>query len=171
MFDDLDTAERKTEDEQTSADGENHSPGLYRWAHFPAGLAFGILIILFHGHPWSWQLAIGGGYTVYVYFFAFGSVLWDFDDLFGDPRVPRSAARLLIPHLLILLPLVAGVTLWFHLRPMLPDWATHEGRRGSFWDVTGWVMLAVAGIAEGFWMAGKLKHWFREPDRFVNSPQ
>jgi hypothetical protein len=165
MFDDLETAERKTEEDRTSADGDNKSSsGLYRWAHFPAMLAFGILIILFRHHPWRRYIAIGGGYTVYVFFFAFGSVLKDLDDFFGDPRVPRCAVRLLIPHLLILLPLLAGVTLWFHLRPILPDWVTQEGRKGSFWDLFGWLVLAIVGIAQGFWMSGKVKRRFRETE-------
>ncbi|MGA3130913.1 MAG: hypothetical protein ABSD59_08945 [Terracidiphilus sp.] len=165
MFDDLETAEKKSEDEQTPTGDENKlSSGLYRWAHFPALLTFGILIILFHGHPWSWQVAIGCAYTVYVFFFAFGSVLRDLDDFFGDPRVPRCAGRLLIPHLVILALIIAGVPLWFQFRPMLPDWATHEGRKGSLWDLCGWLVLAFAGIAQGFWMAGKLKRWFGKSD-------
>jgi len=127
-------------------------------------LAFGILIILLHGHPWSWQLAIGGGYTVYVFFFAFGTVSQDADDFFGDARVLPCAAKLLIPHLLILAMIIAGVALWFHLRPTLPDWVTHEGRKGSFWDLFGWLVLAFAGLGQGTWMGGKIKRWFRESD-------
>ncbi len=165
MFDDLDTAERKTEDEQTPAEDENKSSSrLYRWAHFPAMLAFGILFILFRANPWRWQIAIGGGYTVYVYFFASGTVLRDMDDFFGDPRVPRRAARLLIPHVLILALIIAGVSLWFHLRPMLPSWVTQEGRKRSFWDLLGWLVLAFAGIGQGTWMAGKIKRQFGDSE-------
>jgi hypothetical protein len=165
MFDDLDTAEQKTEDELTPEDEEKQpSSNLYRWAHFPAMLVFGVLIILFHGHPWSWQVAIGGGYTVYVFFFAFGTVLRDADDFLGDPRVPRYAARLLAPHLPILALVLCGVSLWFYLRPTLPAWVTQEGRKGSFWDLLGWLILAIAGIAQGSWMAGKIKRWFRQTD-------
>jgi len=163
VFDNLDTAEKKTEAERTPADDEKQSSSrLYRWAHFPAMLVFGILIILFHGHSWSWRLAICGGYTVYVFFFAFGTVLRDADDFLGDSRVPRCAARLLILHLPILALVLCGVSLWFHFRPMLPSWMTQEGRRGSLWDLCGWSILAVAGIAQGFWMAGKIKRWFSE---------
>ncbi len=165
MFDDLETAKEKTEGAQDAADDEKQtSSTLYRWAHFPAMLVFGILIVLLHGHSWSWQVAIGGAYTVYVFFFAFGTVLRDADDFLGDPKVLKCAARLLIPHLLIMVPVVAGVTLWFHFRPMLPSWMTQEGRKGSPWDYLGWLALALAGIAQGFWMAGKIKRWFKESE-------
>lgn len=165
MFEDLDTAEQKIEADLTSADEEKQpSSTLYRWAHFPAMLVFGVLIILFHGHPWSWQLAIGGGYTVYVFFFAFGTILRDADDFLGDPRVPRCAARLLVLHLPILALVLCGVSLWFYLRPMLPAWVTHESRKGSFWDLFGWLTLAIAGIAQGSWMAGKIRRRFAEPE-------
>jgi hypothetical protein len=157
MFDDLETAEKKTE----PADGdETPSSQLYRWAHFPAFLVFGLLIIPLHGYRFGWHIAIAGAYTVYVFFFAFGSVLRDADDFFGDLRVPRYAAELLIPHLLALALLMSGVTLWFHLRSTLPDWVTHEGRKESFWDLLGWLVLACAGVAQGFWMAGRIKRRF-----------
>ena len=165
MFDDLETAERKTDDEQTPAGGENKpSPQLYRWAHFPALLVFGVFFLLFRHHPWRWQIAIGSAYTVYVYFFAFGSVLRDLDDFFGDPRVPRFASKLLIPHALILALIACGIFEWFHLKPILPDWVTHEGRKGSLWMLFGWLVLAFCGIAQGSWMAGKIKRQFGEPD-------
>jgi hypothetical protein len=160
MFDDLDTAERKTDDDSTS----EKSSQLYRWAHIPAILVFGILIILFHGHPWSWQLAIGGGYTGYVFFFAFGSVFKNSDDFFGDSRAPKYFVKLLIPHLLILVLITAGVMMWFHLRPLLPLWLTHEGRKESLWDLLGWLLLVGAGILQGFWMAGLIKRRFRDQE-------
>jgi hypothetical protein len=163
VFDDLDTAVKKVEDVESPADDENEpSSQLYRWAHFPGMLAFGLLFILFRSHPWRWQIAIGGGYTVYVFFFAFGSVLRDADDFFGDTRVPKCAAKLLVPHVLVLALIVEGVTLWFHLKPLLPPWVTHEGRKGSLWDLCGWILLAGAGIWQGFWMAGKIKRRFKE---------
>jgi len=158
MFDDLDTAERKTEGDPRSVHSEvKSSSRLYRWAHFPAMLAFGLLFILFRNHPWRWQIAIDGAYTVYVFFFALGAGLQSLDDLFGDSRVSRSVAKLLIPHILILALVTVGVTSWFHLRPTLPEWATHEGRKGSLWDYCGWIILAVAGIWQGIWMGGKIK--------------
>jgi len=152
-------------DEHTSSDDEvKPSSGLYRWAHFPAGLVFVILFILFSGQPWRWHIAIGGSYTVYVFFFAFGTVLRDLDDFLGDSRVPRFTAKLLIPHAFCLAPIIAGVSLWFYLLPILPPWMTQEGRRGSLWDLCGWLALAIAGIAEGSWMAKKVKRQFSESE-------
>jgi hypothetical protein len=99
-----------------------------------------------------------------VFFFAFGSVLRDADDFFGDPQVPRCAAKLLIPHIFILSLIITGVSLWFHLRPLLPSWVTHEGRKGSLWDLFGWIVLAGAGIWQGSWMGEKIKRHFRETE-------
>lgn len=167
MFDDLDTAEQKTEDTQEASDDESTSSGLYRWAHFPAILVFGILIIPLHSYLWGWQIAICGGYTVYVFWFAFGLVLKDTDDFFGDPRVPRCAVELLIPHTFILVLIFLGVTEWFRLKSILPGWATHEGRKESLWDLAGWLALACAGIWQGFWMGKRIKHRFVEPNDSV----
>jgi hypothetical protein len=152
-------------DEKSPAEDENESsPQLWRWAHFPAMLAFGILFIAFSGQPWRWYIAIGGSYTVYVFFFALGSVLRDLDDFFGDPRVPRYIAKLLIPHVFFLVLVILGVYLWFYLKPMLPPWMTHEGRKGSLWDICGWLVLAFAGLAQGSWMAEKIKRQFGESE-------
>jgi hypothetical protein len=149
--------------EEPSSDGTDEpQSSLYRWAHFPAGLVFAILIIPLHRFHWGWQIAIAGGYTVYVFWFAFGMVLRNADDFFGDPRVPKFAAELLLPHAFMLVFVVLGVTEWFHLKPILPAWATHEGRRGSLWMQFGFLTLAGAGIAEGFWMGKKVKQRFKE---------
>jgi hypothetical protein len=110
---------------------------LYRWAHFPALLVFGVLIIPFHGYSWGWPVAIACGYTVFVFWFAFGAVLRDADDIFGDPQVVPYAAKLMLPHLPVLAILIPAVSLWFRLRPMLPDWFTHSEQKGSFWFFDG----------------------------------
>ena len=152
-------------DEDTHADDESKAESsLYRWAHFPAMLAFGVLFVLFRGQDWRWHIAIGGCYTGYMFFFALGSVFKDLDDFFGDSRVPRYFAKLLIPHAVILVLVTAGVTLWFRLLPLLPSWVTQEGRKGSLWDICGWLVLAIAGITQGSWMAGKTKRRFSEPE-------
>jgi hypothetical protein len=165
MFEDSDSTVKHTDVAAPLTDDENQPPSeLYRWAHFPAGLAFGILIILFSGNPWRWQIAIAGGYTVYAFFFAFGSVLRNADDFLGDPRVPQYALKLMIPHILILTLVVSGVSLWFHLIPLLPSWVTSEGRKGSLWDLFGWLVLIGAGIRQGSWMAGKIKKRFAESE-------
>ena len=126
MFEDADVEQRETEDEDKS------SIALERWAHFPAMAVFGALILPLHSHPWGWQIAIAGGYTVYVFWFALGSDKQDLDDITGDSLLLRKIASQLLPHLLILVFVVAGVTEWFRLRPVLPTWVTHEGRKGSF---------------------------------------
>ena len=157
MFDELDTAEQETE-----SDGKNDEPASYRWAHFPALLVFGLLILLLHRIACGWQIAIGGGYTVYVFWFALGLGLKNSDDLFGDSEVQLYVAKLLVPHALILALIILGVTEWFHLKPTLPDWATHEGRKGSLWDLLGWFTLGIAGVWQGFWMGGKIKRHFAD---------
>jgi hypothetical protein len=139
------------------------SSGLYRWAHFPAIIVFGVLFMLFQSSPWRWQIAIGFAYTVYVFFFAFGSVFKDSDDFLGDSKVPKYFVKLLIPHAMILALIMVGIHLWFRLRPTLPPWVTQEGHKGSLWDLCGWLLLAGAGISQGLWMAGKLKRQFSEP--------
>jgi hypothetical protein len=165
MFEDTDATEKNTEVPAPITDDENKPPSqLYRWAHFPAILAFAILLIFFSDNPWRWQIAIAGGYTVYVFFFAFGYSLRDADDFLGDTRVPRYAAKLLIPHIFILSLIISGVSLWFHLIPLLPSWVTSEGRKESLWDLFGWLVLAGAGIRQGFWMAGKIKKRFAESE-------
>jgi len=126
MFEDADVEQRETEDEDKS------SIALERWAHFPALAVFGALILLLHSQPWGWQIAIAGGYTVYVFWFALGSDKQDLDDITGDSLLLRKIASQVLPHLLILVFVVAGVTEWFRLRPVLPTWVTHEGRKGSF---------------------------------------
>lgn len=164
MFDDLETAEGKTEGIQEAGDEDKSSLPPYRWAHIPALFVFGVLILALHRNPWGWQIAIGGAYTVYVFWFALSYGLKDTDDLFGDSQAVRYVAKLLIPHVLVLAFIVLGVTEWFHLKSMLPNWATHEGRKGSFWDMFGWLVLICAGIAQGFWMGGLVKRRFAEVD-------
>ena len=158
MFEDADVEQRETEDEDKS------SIALERWAHFPAMAVFGALILPLHSHPWGWQIAIAGGYTVYVFWFALGSDKQDLDDITGDSLLLHKIASQLLPHLLILVFVVAGVTEWFRLRPVLPTWVTHEGRKGSFWGLFGWLALAFAGIAQGFWMAARIKRQFHESE-------
>ena len=160
----IDLISRNPDEDMPADDESKPESSLYRWAHFPAMLAFGLLFVLFRGQPWRWHVAIGGCYTVYVFFFAFGSVFKGLDDFFGDSRVPRYLAKLLIPHTVILVLVTAGVTLWFRLLPLLPSWVTQEGRKGSLWDICGWLVLAIAGIMQGFWMAGKTKRRFSEPE-------
>jgi hypothetical protein len=152
MFEDLEAAAQEPVDDE-----EKSSWWLGPWAHFPAIVVFGVLFFLFKDHAWGWYVAIACSYTVYVFCRAFGSAFKDSDDLFGNSEVPHYLAKLLVPHALIVALIMLGVFLWFYLKPSLPSWLTHEGRKGSLWDLLGWLVLAGAGIKQGFWMADKLK--------------
>jgi hypothetical protein len=157
MPDDYVDLKPNVEDHEDTDDEEESSSGLYRWAHLPAMLVFGIFFIALSNSPLRWYVSVGSAYTIYVFFFAFGTVLKDLDDFFGDSRVSLYAAKLLIPHILILSLVLMGVFLWFRARQSLPDWVIHEGRKGSLWDVFGWLVLAFTGIAQGTWMGKKVR--------------
>ena len=122
------------------------------------------MLLLFQENQWQWQIAISCGYTVYVFFGAFGTVLKDADDFFGNSEAPQYALKLLVPHLPVLLLINVGVYEWFHLKPVLPDVLTHEGRKGSLWELFGWIALILVGIAQGSWMGGMVKRRFRDTD-------
>jgi hypothetical protein len=158
MFEDsLDTKDQTSEGRESAEEPGTASYGLGRWAHFPAGLVFGILFVVLSGHPWRWYVAIDGAYTVCVFGFAIGSVIKDLDDFFGSAEIQRCAARLLIPHIPVLAVLTYGTFLWFHLNTILPSWLTQEGRKGSLWEILGWLALAVAGVTQGIWMSRRIK--------------
>ena len=67
-------------------------------------------------------------------------------------------ATLLLPHVLILALVMLAAYFWLHLIPTLPSWITVEGRKGSLWELCGALAAAIAGISEGGWMAGKIRH-------------
>jgi hypothetical protein len=163
MFDDLDTAEQRTE-ESPSDDQPKSSRGLWPWAHFPALLIFSVLFVVLNGNPWRLHIAIGGAYTVLVFGLTFGASLRNADDFFGDSRVPLYVAKLLIPHALILALVILGVSEWLRLRPMLPLWVTQEGRKGSLWMLFGWLLLIGTALGQASWMAGRIKRRFGEPE-------
>jgi hypothetical protein len=142
----------------------SRSYGLGRWVHFPAMIVFGLFFILLHGNPWKWYIAINAAYTTYVFGFAIGSVIKDLDDVLGDPSILRYAARLLIPHAAVSALLTFLIAMWFHAGAILPLWATTEGRKESLWDFFGWLVLAVAGVTQGVWMAGKFKRRTGKPE-------
>jgi hypothetical protein len=153
MFNDIESESKEAEDKQSSTTME-------RWVLFPAIVAFGLLSLLFHSMPLRWQISIAGGYTVYVFWLALGSDKRDLDDITGDADLFRKIKTLLIPHALILPFIVLGVTEWFRLRPTLPIWAIQEGRKGSLWEMFGWLLLGLGGISEGFWLAARLRRKF-----------
>jgi hypothetical protein len=69
-------------------------------------------------------------------------------------------ALLLLPHALILLPIMLGAYLWLYLKLVLPHWITVEGRKGSLWDVVGLLLVLIAAIVEGTSLGSWIKHRF-----------
>jgi hypothetical protein len=113
---------------------------------------------------WSWYVAIGATYTAFVLLLALGSTLKDLDDLFGNPEVLRFLPKLLLLHATPLGLLLAGLFSWLHLKSVLPEWLTHEGPRGSLWDLLGCLLLPCITIGEGVWLGGKVEQRFGEDD-------
>jgi len=158
----IDLNSRPVGERESAEESTSRAYGLGRWAHFPAMVVFGLLFMLLRGHPWRWYVTIDVAYTVYVFGFAIGSVIKDLDDVLGNSALLQYAAKLLIPHAVFLALLTFLIALWFQVGAKLPLWATTEGRKGSLWDVIGWLALAVAGITQGIWMAGKFRRRFPE---------
>ena len=156
MFDSLPDAE----DERAADDREAPSGGAGRWAHFPAIAVFCFLFFPFKSFVWSWYVAIGAAFSVYVFWFSLGSGLKDLDDLFGSSEVLRFLPKMLMLHALPLCLLLSGLFLWLQLRRVLPEWATQEGSRGSLWFLLGCLVMACVSVGEGVWMAGKVKGRF-----------
>jgi Na+/proline symporter len=162
MFDDLSSLENSAEDTQKIPEAENEpSRWLSRWSHVFAGLAFCLLYFPFQSYPWSWYVAVAGSYSVFAFAIALGLGLDSADDFFGDPRVPKFVATLLLPHALILALITSAAYLWLRIGPTLPPWAT-GGRRLPLWSVCGLVVVYFAGTREGLWMADKIKRQFKE---------
>lgn len=159
MFDSLPDAEDEDVAQADEAE-ERSAGGIWRVPHIPAAVAFCLLYFPLKGYAWGCYLAIGIAFTLFVFMFALGSRLNDLDDFFGDSAVPKYAAKLLIPHSVVLGFVLAAVFMWFRLRPELPEWVTHEGRKGSFWELIGWLALLGMAFAESSWMAGKVKQQF-----------
>jgi len=158
MVDDLERG--STENEP----GKASRVDLVRRAPISALVFFGILVLLFRDHPWRWYIGVGGGYTVGVFWIALGADKYDSDDVLGDDKLFRKIAALLIPHLVCLTVVLAATFEWFHLKPALPDWVTQEGRKGSLWNMAGGWTLALGGLAQGYWMARKIKRRFTEAE-------
>lgn len=163
MFDDLDTAERKTEDEKTHAETEEQSSWwIGRWAHVLAGVVFCLLYFPFEDRFWGWQVAVTLSYVVFMLSCTCGLAFKDADDFFGNLQVPRYMAMLLIRQVFVLAAVSIGAYLWFKLRVVLPPWATQEGRRMSLWDLCGILLAYWAAVREASWMAEKIKRHFIE---------
>lgn len=137
-------------------------PPRSRWCAFIASLVFFVTYLPFRHYSWILPVSIALSYSVLVFAIALGFSLNDADDFFGDPRVPKYVATLLLPHT----PLVALITLaaWLWLRaiPTLPPWMNTETHYGSFWQFFGMVAMALAGVKEGNWMASKIRRRIAE---------
>ena len=131
--------------------------GPERWAHLPAVAAFGVLFIALRGHPWRWYISVDAAYTVYVYWYAIGSVCQDFDDVTGNPDILRLAVKTLPVHAVAIAICTCGVFEWFYLEKSLPAWATTAGRKASVWAYFGWLVLSCSGIYQGTWLGRRLK--------------
>jgi hypothetical protein len=171
MFDDLDTAEQKTEEEQKLSE-ENDKPirQMSLWSHVIAGIVFCLLYLPLKGHSWSLYLAAAVAYSVFAFAIAIGNALENLDDIFGDPRIPEYIATLLVPHAPILALIVFEVYLWAYFKLVLPPWMTHEhtGVVGpwkiSYLDLCGVTVFWFAGTREGIWMARKIKRRLKETE-------
>jgi hypothetical protein len=165
MFDDSETAEKKTEDEQTPADDEEESHWwIGPWAHVIAGVVFCLLYFPFEDRFWSWQLAITVTYVVFMLCCTCGLAFEDADDFFGDLRVPLYMGTLLIRQVVVLTLVSLGAYAWFRLRAVLPAWAT-QGQRLPLWDLCGIVLAYVFAKREASWMADRIKRRIKELDR------
>ncbi len=163
MFDDLDTAENKTEEAQKTSEGEQKSSWwIGRWAHVIALVPFCLIYFPFSERAWSWQVAVTISYIVFMLCCTCGLAFRDSDDFFGNLQVPRYVAGLLIRQIIVLALVSLGAYLWRHAIPALPKWATQEGRRISLWDTGGIVLVYVVAIREASWMANKIKSKFPE---------
>jgi hypothetical protein len=165
VFDDLSKPEDPTEDGKESTEMKDSGTRSFsRWFALIALLVFFLIYLPFRSHPWSWFAAIACSYTVAVLGIALDSVFdfADADDFFGDSRIPRYVAMLLLPHALVLVPIMLGAYFWLYLTPVLPHWVTVEGRKGSFWDLLGLLLVSIAAILEGTSLGSWTKRRFRK---------
>jgi hypothetical protein len=149
-------------DEKPSEDAEKSSWWIGRWAHVIAGVVFCLLYFPFADHLWSWQLAITLSYVVFMLCCTCGIAFRDSDDFFGSPEMWQYLATLLVRQVFVLALVSLGAYLWRYLIPLLPEWATHESRRGSVWDVCGILLAYYVAVREASWIATRIKHRFPE---------
>lgn len=162
MFDNLadleDQTEQLREAQKPSEEEEEDKPYLWRWSPVISILVFCSLYFPFRSHPWSWFVAVASSYSVLVFIVALNFGFNDSSDFFGDSRAPKYVATLLLPHALFLALLMLAAYLWLHLIPTLPHWITVEGHKGSLWELFGIVLVSLAGLREGLWMARRIRH-------------
>ncbi len=135
-----------------------------RWCALFASLVFSVTYFPFRHHPWILPVSVALTYSVMVFGIALAFSLSDTDDFFGDPRVPKYAATLLLPHMPLLSLITLAAWLWLRAIPMLPPWMNTATHYGSPWQLFGMVVMVFAGVREGNWMARKIKRRFAESD-------
>ena len=152
----------QTEDaEDRAEDQEKPARTWSRWSHVVAGVIFCLVYVPFRGHPWAWPVSVATSYSAFVFAIALGLSLDDYNDFFGDPRIPEYVATLLLPHALILTPITYLAYLWHNAIPLLPNWVT-EVHRLSLWQLCGILPAWFVGTREGIWLSGKIKRRLRE---------
>ncbi|HEY1903913.1 MAG TPA: hypothetical protein VGG56_15880 [Terracidiphilus sp.] len=103
MFDDLDTAESKTEISQNRSEDERRASWwIGRWAHVTSIAVFGLVYVPFDDFAWSWQVAITVAYIVFMLCCTCGLAFKDSDDLFGSSEVQEYVVKLLGRQIFVL---------------------------------------------------------------------
>jgi hypothetical protein len=163
MFDESADIDKQGEDKQKiSEDHQASSWWVGRWAHVIAGVVFCMLYFPFEDRSWGWQLAITLSYVVFMLCCTCGIAFRDSDDFFGSPEVWQYLATLLVRQVSVLALVSLGAYLWRCLIPFLPEWVTHESRRGSIWDLCGLLLAYYIAVREASWMATRIKRRFPE---------
>jgi hypothetical protein len=161
MFDDLETAEIKTEETHSpSVEGEASHWWVGPWAHVIAGVVFCAIYFPFDQYIWSWQVAITLAYIVFMLCCTCGLAFKDSDDFFGNIRVPKFIGKLLLRQVLVLTSVSLAAYLWRYSKMILPGWVTQEGRRMSLWDYVGILLFYFIAVREARWMAARIKLQF-----------
>lgn len=174
MFDDLESAENKTEEaKNSSGDKEITSWWIGRWAHVIALLTFCLIYYSFDDRFWSWQVAVTLAYAAFVLCCTCGLSFQDSDDFIGSPEVVRYMAFLLLRQILIIALMSLAAYMWRRLIPVLPGWANTKAYRNlSLWQVGGALVAYYIAIKEATWMAKRIKQKFpdlKEPLDFIES--
>jgi hypothetical protein len=165
MFDDLDTAESKTEISQNRFEDEQRSSWwIGRWAHVISIAVFGLVYVPFDDYAWNWQVAITVAYIVFMLCCTCGLAFKDSDDLLGSPEVQGYMAKLLVRQSIILVLVSLGLYLWRYVIPMLPLWLTYRGRKMSLWDYGGIILTYFVAVKEASWMSARIKSKFPETE-------
>jgi hypothetical protein len=163
MSDDLSNLAGQSEGLQESSEKEEWPPRS-RWCALIASLAFLVTYFPLRHHSWIVPISVAVSYSVMVFAIALGFSMRDADDFLGDPRVPRYTATLLLPHAPLLALITLAAWLWLRAIPTLPPWWNTETHYGSPWQLFGMIVMVLAGVREGNWMAGKIRRQFTESD-------